>query len=87
MLQLADAAERQGTLMRAAQTLVAASLPGRHGLLPWAKEDALTQRGLQLLETKLDGGVTPVKDNHQLWAERRAREGPQDAPGNRCWEQ
>lgn len=57
MLQLADAAERQGTLMRAAQTLVAASLPGRHGLLPWAKEDALTQRGLQLLETKLDGDL------------------------------
>ena len=55
MLQLADAAEQQGTLMRAAQTLVAASLPGRHGLLPKAEEESAAQRALRLLETKLDG--------------------------------
>ena len=55
MLQLADAAEQRGALMRAAQTHVAASLPGRHGLLPKAEEDSAAQRALRLLETKLDG--------------------------------
>ena len=42
-------------LMRAAQTLVAASLPGRHGLLPRAKADDATHRASLFLETRLDG--------------------------------
>ena len=55
MLRLADAAEQQGSLLRAARTLVAAGLPGRHGLLPEAQADEATQRALRLLEGRLDG--------------------------------
>ena len=42
-------------LMRAAQTLVAAGLPGKHGLLPSAKANSATLRALRLLETHLGG--------------------------------
>ena len=55
MLRLAATAEAGGVPMRAAQTLVAASLPERHGLLPTTKANDATQRALQLLETRLDG--------------------------------
>ena len=41
--------------MRAAQTLVAAGVPGRHGLLPKAQEAEVTQRALRLLQGRLDG--------------------------------
>ena len=61
MLRLAATAEGEGMLMRAAHTLVAASLPRKHGLLPRAKATDAKHRALRFLEKRLDGDLAANK--------------------------